>query len=404
MSFWQNDLALKKYLISTTSLMLLLFWPIQAQEVATTAQERVATPERVTLAETNYLNQLALKGLNLDAQGLFIEALDGGTIYADHQSDVSFNPASVIKLATSFTALQKFGPDFRFETTFYALGDVDRKTRTLKGDLVLQTDGDPVLATADVNRLLNEVIRSGVARVTGNLVITGPFTYASYSTTVEATRRLSSAMTRLGIRVAGVTNQMVPGIALRGTQLTTPHLSDSLRDILFTQNAHSVNNTAERVGAAVGGPIGVQNFLIGTLGIPPAEVYVTRTSGLEYNRITPRGTVHLLQVMLQWLSERNMQPEDIMPVAGVSAGTLQSRFKSEDYRGAVVGKTGTLPATDGGVSALAGFLYTRDRGPILFAIFNSKGSVAMYRQLQDNLIKELIVESGGPQTTHRASN
>jgi len=62
-----------------------------------------------------------------------------------------------------------------------------------------------------------------------------------------------------------------------------------------------------------------------------------------------------------------------------------------------VGKTGTLPATDGGVSALAGIIYTKLRGPILFAIFNTQGSVALYRQLQDNLVKELIVESGGAQ-------
>ncbi|HLQ77654.1 MAG TPA: D-alanyl-D-alanine carboxypeptidase, partial [Terriglobia bacterium] len=82
------------------------------------------------------------------------------------------------------------------------------------------------------------------------------------------------------------------------------------------------------------------------------------------------------------------------------------RFRTLDYRGAVVGKTGTLPGTDGGVSTLAGILYTRGRGPILFAIFNSMGSVTVYRQLQDSLLKELIEESGGPQPplAHRASN
>ena len=40
-------------------------------------------------------------------------------------------------------------------------------------------------------------------------------------------------------------------------------------------------------------------------------------------------------------------------------------------------------------------------------LINTKGSVTMYRQLQDNLLKELIVESGGPQPsafTRRASN
>jgi D-alanyl-D-alanine carboxypeptidase len=407
MSFWQTCPALNKYLISTTSLILLLICPIQAQETGSPSEDRVSVTERIMNAETNYLNRLALKGLRLDAQGLMIESLDGSTIFADHQSDVAFNPASVIKLATSFTALQKFGPDYHFETSFYALGDIDKKTRTLKGDLILQSSGDPVLSTADVNKLIRDVIRSGIVRVTGNLLVTGPFTYASYSKTADGTRHLAAVVKKMGIRVSGPTTfRAVSGLGVRATQLST-HSSASLRDILFTQNAHSINNTAERVGEAVGGPKGVEAFLTGTVGIPPAEISISRTSGLDYNRITPRSTVRLLQVMMRWLAQRNMEPDDIMPVAGIDKGTLQSRFKSADYRGAVVGKTGTLPGTDGGVSTLAGILYTKDRGPILFAIFNTRGSVKTYRQLQDRLIEDLIDESGGPQppaATRRASN
>jgi len=404
MSFWHTCPALLKYLISTSCLILLLFWPVQAQETAGSAPERAFVPERILTAETKYLTQLALKGFRLESQGLLIESLDGSTIYADHQSDVAFNPASVIKLATSFTALQKFGPDYHFETAFYTLGAIDKKTRTLKGDLILHSTGDPVLSTAEVNRLVNDVVRAGVARVTGNLIVTGPFTYASYSRTPDGTRHLAAVVRKLGIRVAGATSMRAfSGMGVKGTMLST-HTSASLRDILFRQNAHSINTTAERVGEAVGGPKGVEAFLIGTVGIPASEISVSRTSGLEYNRITPRSTIHLLQVMMAWLSERSMEPEDIMPVAGIDAGTLRSRFRSVDYRGAVVGKTGTLPATDGGVSTLAGILYTKDRGPILFAIFNTRGSVTAYRQLQDNLLKELIEESGGPQLARRASN
>jgi D-alanyl-D-alanine carboxypeptidase/D-alanyl-D-alanine-endopeptidase (penicillin-binding protein 4) len=385
--------------------MLLLLLPIQAQETSNASEDHVSVTERYsTTAETNYLTKLALKGFRLDAQGLLIESVDGSTIYADHQSNIAFNPASVIKLATSFTALQKFGPDYRFETAFYAAGDIDKKTRTLKGDLILQATGDPVLTTADVNKLIRDVTKAGIARVDGNLVVCGPFTFASYSKTADGTKHLASVVKKMGIRVSGTTSfRAVSGLGMRGNMLSS-HSSAYLRDILFTQNAHSINLTAERVGEAVGGPKGVEAFLTGSVGIPQAEISISRTSGLDYNRITPRSTVHLLQVMMQWMSQRNMEPEDIMPVAGIDAGTLQSRFKSADYRGAVVGKTGTLPSTDGGVSTLAGILYTRDRGPILFAIFNTRGSVKAYRQLQDSLLQELIAESGGPQTIRRASN
>src|SRR5262249_24521399 len=153
---------------------------------------------------------------------------------------------------------------------------------------------------------------------------------------------------KLGLHVTAVTSKTVSPTSLHATKIST-HVSDPLRSILFTQNAHSVNNTAERVGEAVGGPKGVENFLTETLGIPAADVHVSHTSGLEINRITPKGTIHLLSELVLWLGQRNMDPQDIMPVAGIDAGTLQSRFRTDDYRGAVVGKTGTLPATDGGV-------------------------------------------------------
>ena len=141
--------------------------------------------------------------------------------------------------------------------------------------------------------------------------------------------------------------------------MLSSHTSASLRDILFAQNAHSVNTTAERVGEAVGGPKGVEAFLTGSVGIPPAEVSMSRTSGLDYNRITPRSTVHLLQVMMHgWLNETWSRKTSCLSLESMRE-RCSPGSESEDYRGAVVGKTGTLPATDGGVSTLAGIIYTQ---------------------------------------------
>src|SRR5579864_1773980 len=114
---------MKKYLLSTTCWILLLFWPSQAQEIALRTEVpggelHASIPERLTtVSETNYLNELALRGFHLETQGLLIESLDARKVYAELNSNVGFNPASVIKVATSFAALSKFGPDYRFETT-----------------------------------------------------------------------------------------------------------------------------------------------------------------------------------------------------------------------------------------------------------------------------------------------
>ena len=51
------------------------------------------------------------------------------------------------------------GADYHFETTFEAAGEIQKKTKTLNGDLVLASTGDPVLTTLDVNRMIQQVIQ-----------------------------------------------------------------------------------------------------------------------------------------------------------------------------------------------------------------------------------------------------
>jgi D-alanyl-D-alanine carboxypeptidase/D-alanyl-D-alanine-endopeptidase (penicillin-binding protein 4) len=385
-----------KHLLKTAILIVLLSSPNYGQDIAShtdspsTVARTTAAGRLATVSETNYLNQLALKGFNLETQGLLIESLDSRTVYAELNSNIGFNPASVIKVATSFAALTKFGPEYHFETSFYGDGPINKKTRTLMGNLILQATGDPVLTTLDVARLVRDVVRSGITRVNGDLVVTGPFTYGTFYATDKATKALAAALNRAGVKVSSTTNNGT----IRGTKITT-HLSSSLKDILFYQNAHSVNQIAERVGEAVGGPKAVEQFLIKDVGIAPADISISHTSGLDFNRITPRATIVLLRELAFWLNLNNLQPQDLLPVAGVDAGTLARRFTGQEYRGAIVGKTGTLPATDGGVSTLAGILYTHDHGPLLFAIFNTKGPVTTYRRLQDDFLKGFIAESGG---------
>jgi D-alanyl-D-alanine carboxypeptidase/D-alanyl-D-alanine-endopeptidase (penicillin-binding protein 4) len=238
--------------------------------------------------------------------------------------------------------------------------------------------------------MIRQVVQAGVTRVTGSLVVRGPFTYASYLTTADAVKRVENLLKIQGIRFGKPTKKASGA----GTVLAT-HLSPALREIVKEQNDFSVNQIAERLGEAIGGRQAVQDFLVKGVGIPANDVFVGRTSGLNYNRITPRATVQMLRHLVLWLNFKNMLPQDILPIAGIDNGTLRGRFSTVDFKGSIVGKTGTLPATDGGVSALAGLIYTHDRGVLLFSIFNTQGNVATFRKLQDNLLKNLIAECGG---------
>ena len=91
----------------------------------------------------------------------------------------------------------------------------------------------------------------------------------------------------------------------------------------------------------------------------------------------------LLKTLQKELARNKMTFADIMPVAGVDKGTLERRFDTDFSRGSVVGKTGTLGNTDGGVSTLAGEMQT-NKGKFLFVIFNQRGSVARFRSFQNS--------------------
>ena len=104
----------------------------------------------------------------------------------------------------------------------------------------------------------------------------------------------------------------------------------------------------------------------------------------------------IYRALVAELSQHNLLPSDIMPVAGVDPGTLQRRYTSPVSRGSVVAKTGTLGRSDGGVSALAGQMRTLTGETLYFVIFNQRGSAYRFRQMQDAIVAETQSARGGP--------
>ena len=70
---------------------------------------------------------------------------DTGKVIYSLNADKLFVPASTTKLLTEGTVLAKLGPDFRFHTSIYRTGPID-KHGTLKGSLILVASGDPNLS------------------------------------------------------------------------------------------------------------------------------------------------------------------------------------------------------------------------------------------------------------------
>ena len=95
----------------------------------------------------------------------------GGTplLKVAHQSGRPFNPASTMKLVTTYAALSMLGPDYRWTTRFYTTGPI--RNGVLQGDLVMQGGGDPHLVIEDLHALMADLRAQGLTTIRGNLVI-----------------------------------------------------------------------------------------------------------------------------------------------------------------------------------------------------------------------------------------
>lgn len=113
----------------------------------------------------------ALANHQLDGTGLsiFVQAVDGTAPLLAFNADVLRSPASVIKLLTSYAALDVLGPAYTWETEVLVTGPV-RKGR-LEGDLVLRGGGDPGLSTERFWTLLREIRARGIREIAGDLVV-----------------------------------------------------------------------------------------------------------------------------------------------------------------------------------------------------------------------------------------
>jgi D-alanyl-D-alanine carboxypeptidase/D-alanyl-D-alanine-endopeptidase (penicillin-binding protein 4) len=350
--------------------------------------------------------------------GVLIESIDGNVVVESNAAS-AFNPASNVKLATAYAVLKTFGPDFRFLTNVYTDGAIDRTTGTLTGNVYV-SGRDPMFAYQHAVTIANELNKLGIRSVTGDLIVTDNFTMNYSASTVASANSLfvtvdpskrSAAATRAWLEHLSYSGQFgkvngIPGITFTGAVYVQSipsnlrhlftHESAPIREILKATLCFSNNFLSERLGYMLGGPYSVAQIVRLNANISPAEFSIQTSSGLGYNRVTPNAMMKLLRALRSDLARYKMNFADIMPVAGIDKGTLEGRFDADFSRGSLVGKTGTLGQTDGGVSSLAGEVNTRN-GRLLFVIFNMRGSVSRFRTFQNNYVSLVQGQFGGAQ-------
>jgi D-alanyl-D-alanine carboxypeptidase/D-alanyl-D-alanine-endopeptidase (penicillin-binding protein 4) len=86
-----------------------------------------------------------------------------------HRAGEAMNPASVMKLVTTYAALDVLGPDFLWKTNVTMDGRI--QNGLLDGNMVVRGGGDPKLVVERLQALLTQVHISGVRAIHGDIVL-----------------------------------------------------------------------------------------------------------------------------------------------------------------------------------------------------------------------------------------
>lgn len=136
--------------------------PRDAEKIAEVvrAQRRQAAP-----AVADLIDEARLGG----TVGFLVADARTGDVLESRLPDEALPPASVAKSVTALYAMARLGEAYRFRTRLIATDPI--ADGRLKGDLVLEGSGDPVLDTDDLAEIVTRLKATGLREITGRFLI-----------------------------------------------------------------------------------------------------------------------------------------------------------------------------------------------------------------------------------------
>jgi D-alanyl-D-alanine carboxypeptidase/D-alanyl-D-alanine-endopeptidase (penicillin-binding protein 4) len=128
----------------------------------------------IAIAEQSELPQpvrhiLDIRKVPHDSLSIYVQDVDSGEVVLSWKDAVPRNPASTMKLLTTLVGLDTLGPNYRWTTDIFALGELE--DGRLAGDLLIRGHGDPFLVTERVWQMLRLVRQAGIHAIDGNLLL-----------------------------------------------------------------------------------------------------------------------------------------------------------------------------------------------------------------------------------------
>ncbi len=383
-----------------------------------------AAPESLAELRGALAHEMALAGGD---SGAYVYDTSARRLIFQSRGDTAHPPASVEKLYTSTTALVRFGPSARLQTTVLGVGTLD-PAGVWHGNVYLHGGGDPTFGTtafidgtygggqgASVSQLALALRRAGVRRVIGKLLGDeslfdalrgGPTTNYATDPEVEgvlsalafnrgatgqatglhapaayAAQMFAASLRAVGIVVSGGTGTgIAPPAATRLAGIASPPLSSLLRLMLPPSDNYFAETLVKDIGAYFGGAgstaagAAVVRATIAALGI---HISVVDGSGLSRADATTPDQVATL--LTDYVAS---------PLYGVlrsalarpgQTGTLSARMRGSAAVGRCAAKTGTLDF----VSNLAGWCTALGGHTLAFAFLMDGIDVTAAHVLQD---------------------
>lgn len=140
--------------------LMLVLGSLLSQALAEDSEPTLPKPIRDGFAQEN---------IDPDGISLWIQAMGEEKPLVAYRPDAARVPASVIKVLTTFAALDILGPDFRWKTRVLRQGEVSGGR--LEGDLHIEGGGDPHLLGESLWRILQSLRGRGIRHIAGDVVL-----------------------------------------------------------------------------------------------------------------------------------------------------------------------------------------------------------------------------------------
>lgn len=358
---------------------------------------------------------------------VLVTDLSGKKVIADHNIDKPLVPASINKVVTVASLLEKSGTDYCYETKIYAGGNISGGT--LEGNLVVVGSGDPSLGAEDPkgSDIIADCVKTlrskGVLRITGdvtvdNSIFPGPATPPSWQSgdlqyaygagchgfnycrnasgnhsvsnpAAGFTTKLRNAIVNAGIVVEGRNGQ-----PSERHKLLMVHKSAPVSELMRSCMMRSDNLYAEafmRTLALLNGKSGT------TEAGAECENAYWRRKHLSFNNVSiidgsglsrsNRMTASFMAKVLRYMSD-NVDYVSFFPLAG-QEGTVKNFLKDTPLDSYIALKSGSM----NGIQCYAGYLLDDDFAPthiVVIMVNGFHGSRAGLKKAMGDMLIEMF--------------